>query len=43
MTTSELYGADVDRLLQVLDDARQDDPGPAMPCALLEGLQRLMP
>ena len=42
-TTSELYGADVERLLRVLDDARQDDPGPAMPWALLEGLQRLVP
>jgi DNA-binding CsgD family transcriptional regulator len=43
MTTSELYAADVERLVRVLDDARVDDPGPAMPWALLAGLQRLVP
>ena len=43
MTTSELYAADVEDLVQVLEDARQDDPGPAMPWALLEGLQELVP
>jgi DNA-binding CsgD family transcriptional regulator len=43
MTTSELYAADVERLVRVLDDARQDDPSPAMPWALLEGLLRLIP
>src|SRR5215218_9980837 len=34
---------DVHRLVDVLDDARHDDPGEAMPWALLEGLQRLVP
>ncbi|MCZ2813144.1 MULTISPECIES: helix-turn-helix transcriptional regulator [unclassified Modestobacter] len=43
MTTSELYAADVEALVGVLDDARSDDPGPAMPWALLEDLQRLVP
>jgi DNA-binding CsgD family transcriptional regulator len=43
MTTGELYAADVEALVRVLDDARHDDPGPAMPWALLEGLQRLIP
>jgi len=43
MTTSELHAADVEALVGVLDDARDDDPGPAMPWALLEGLQRLVP
>ena len=43
MSTSELYAADVERLVDVLEDARSDDPGPAMPWALLEGLLRLVP
>jgi DNA-binding CsgD family transcriptional regulator len=43
MTTSELGAADVEDLVRVLDDARQDDPGPAMPWALLEGLLHLVP
>jgi len=43
MSTSELYAADVDHLVRVLDDARSDEPGPAMPWALLEGVQRLVP
>ena len=43
MTTSELYAADVADLVRVLDDARQDDPGPELPWALLAGLQRLVP
>jgi DNA-binding CsgD family transcriptional regulator len=43
MTTSELYATDVEALVGVLDDARSDPPGPAMPWALLEDLQRLIP
>src|SRR4051794_33376392 len=43
MTTSELHAADVEDLVRVLDDARQDDPGPLMPWALLEGLHDLVP
>ena len=43
MTTSELRADDVARLVQVVEDARDDDPGEAMPWALLEGLQRLVP
>lgn len=43
MTTSELYAADVADLVRVLDDARQDDPGPALPWALFDGLLRLVP
>src|SRR4051794_37841821 len=43
MTTSELYAADVEDLVRILDDARQDDPGPALPWALLQGLQQLIP
>jgi DNA-binding CsgD family transcriptional regulator len=43
MTTCELRDADVEALVDVLEDARSDDPGPAMPWALLEGLQRLVP
>ena len=43
MSASELHAADVDAMLRVLDEAREDEPGPAMPWALLEGLQRLVP
>jgi DNA-binding CsgD family transcriptional regulator len=43
MTTSELRAADIEDLVRVLDDARQDDPGPAMPWALLADLQQLVP
>jgi DNA-binding CsgD family transcriptional regulator len=43
MSTGELYAADVERLVKVLDDARQEDPGPGMPWALLEGLLHLVP
>jgi DNA-binding CsgD family transcriptional regulator len=43
MTTSELRAADVEALVRVLDDARQDDPGPAVPWALLADLQELVP
>jgi DNA-binding CsgD family transcriptional regulator len=43
MATGQLRDDDVRRLLDVLEDARHDDPGEAMPWALLEGLQRLVP
>ncbi|WP_138757315.1 helix-turn-helix transcriptional regulator [Modestobacter altitudinis] len=43
MTTSELHAADVEALVRVLDDAREDAAGEAMPWALLEGLLRLVP
>jgi DNA-binding CsgD family transcriptional regulator len=43
MSTAELYTADVEALVRLVDDARQDDPGPAMPWALLEGLHHLVP
>ena len=43
MTTSDLRADDVDRLVQVIEDARDDDPGAALPWALLEGLHRLVP
>lgn len=43
MSTGELYAADVERLLRVLDDAHQDDPGPGVPWALLEGLHGVIP
>jgi DNA-binding CsgD family transcriptional regulator len=43
VATGHLRADDVHRLLDVLDDARHDDPGEAMPWALLEGLQRLVP
>lgn len=42
-TTSELYAADVERLMRVLDEALEDAAGQAMPWALLDGLQRLVP
>jgi DNA-binding CsgD family transcriptional regulator len=43
MTSNELYSTDIEDLVRVLDDARHDDPGPALPWALLEGLQQLVP
>jgi DNA-binding CsgD family transcriptional regulator len=43
MTTGELYDADVEQLVRVLDEAREDAAGEAMPWALLEGLLRLIP
>lgn len=43
MGTSHLRETDIDLLLRVIEDARHDDPGEAMPWALLEGLQRLVP
>jgi DNA-binding CsgD family transcriptional regulator len=43
MGTGHVCTGDTQRLLAVLDAARQDDPGPIVPWALLEGLQRLVP
>ncbi|WP_369137460.1 helix-turn-helix transcriptional regulator [Modestobacter versicolor] len=43
MTTGELYAADAEALVHVLEDARQDEPGPGLPWALLEGLLHLVP
>jgi DNA-binding CsgD family transcriptional regulator len=43
MTTSELYAADVEQLVRVIDEAHEDAAGEAMPWALLEGLLRLIP
>jgi DNA-binding CsgD family transcriptional regulator len=43
MTTSELYAADVEALMRVIDEAHEDAAGEAMPWALLEGLLRLVP
>jgi DNA-binding CsgD family transcriptional regulator len=43
MSTGQLREGDAVRLLRVLEEAREDDPGPGMPWALLTGLQRLVP
>jgi DNA-binding CsgD family transcriptional regulator len=43
MGTGHLRDGDADLLLAVLDAGRHDDPGPALPWALLEGLLRLVP
>ena len=43
MPSGQVRDDDVRALLGVLEDARADDPGEAMPWALLEGLQRLVP
>ena len=43
MTTSDLRADDVYRLGLLIEDARDDDPGIALPGALLEVLQRLVP
>ena len=43
MTTSELRADDLHRLVRLVEDARDDDPGEAMPWALLDGLQQLVP
>jgi DNA-binding CsgD family transcriptional regulator len=43
MGTGHLRAEDADLLLAVLDAARHDDPGPALPWVLLEGMQRLVP
>lgn len=43
MSVAHLREGDALRLLRVIEDAREDDPGAAMPWGLLEGLQRLIP
>lgn len=43
MATGHVRDDDVRVLLGILEDARADEPGEAMPWALLEGLQRLVP
>ncbi|CCH87252.1 Transcriptional regulator, LuxR family [Modestobacter italicus] len=43
VSTSELYAADVEALVRVLDEAREDAAGEAMPWALLDGLLRVVP
>lgn len=43
MATGHLCSDDVHALVRVLDDARHDEPGEAMPWALLAGLQDLVP
>ena len=43
MTSSHLRAGDVDAMLRIVDDGRQDDPAEAMPWAVLEDLQRLVP
>ncbi|PMY58935.1 LuxR family transcriptional regulator, partial [Pseudomonas sp. FW126-L8] len=43
MGAGHLREGDVDLMVRVIEDARHDDPGPAMPWALLDGLQRLVP
>ncbi|MGY1754311.1 helix-turn-helix transcriptional regulator [Blastococcus sp. SYSU D01042] len=42
MGTGLVRAGDAEVLLAVLDEARHDDPGPIVPWALLEGLQRLL-
>lgn len=43
MSAGQLREGDAVALLRVLDDAREDAPGPALPWALLAGLQWLVP
>ncbi|MGY1608539.1 helix-turn-helix transcriptional regulator [Geodermatophilus sp. SYSU D00700] len=43
MGTGHLREGDADRLLGVLQAAERDDPGPALPWVLFEGLLRLVP
>jgi DNA-binding CsgD family transcriptional regulator len=43
MTCGHLCERDAETLLQVLEDSRRDDPAEALPWALLDGLQRLIP
>ncbi len=43
MSTSELRGAEIGRLVRVIAAAYEDEPGEAMPWALLEGLLHLVP
>jgi DNA-binding CsgD family transcriptional regulator len=43
MGTGHLREGDAELLLAVLEAARRDDPGPAVPWSLLDGLLRLVP
>jgi DNA-binding CsgD family transcriptional regulator len=43
MTSSHLRTGDVDAMLRIVDDGRQHEPAEAMPWAVLETLQRLVP
>ena len=43
VTSSHLRAGDVDAMLRIADDGRRDDPAEAMPWAVLEDLQRLVP
>ena len=43
MTSSHLRAGDVEAMLRIVDDGRRDDPAEAMPWAVLEDLQRLVP
>src|SRR4029450_6916276 len=43
MGTGHLRGGEAELLLAVLEAARHDDPGPAVPWSLLDGLLRLVP
>ena len=43
MTSSHFRAGDVDAMLRIVDDGRRDDPAEAMPWAVLEDLQRLVP
>jgi len=41
--SGSLREGDVEAMLRLVDDARQDDPGPAFPWVLFHGLRRLIP
>jgi hypothetical protein len=43
VSASESYAADVEALVRVIDEAREDAAGEAMPWVLLEALLRLVP
>lgn len=43
MSSSHLRAGDVDAMLRIIEDGRRDDPAEAMPWAVLEDLQRLVP
>ena len=42
-SSTDLPSADMYALLQLIGDAAEDDPGPALPWALLDGLRALIP
>ena len=42
-SSTDLPSADMYALLQLIGDAADDDPGPALPWALLDGLRALHP